>query len=432
MPNLAKRTLRMAKIIGGNSKKDSIVYSISMRECFVIYVQSIIIGIYILFKNAVFYIRSYVDKKFGVSKKRIIRKFNVLSSITDKSSKNRINGTKNNLNRSITPGTHRSDLGEHKFIRIKQTRFHYVEKGEKNDRVVLLLHGFPDCFYGWRNQIDILSDQNHVIALDLKGFNNSDKPLTYCHYKPDRICYELKCFIDALQIKSFCIIGHDIGALLGWIFTLKYPDYVNKFISISTPHPNLFWNTAKGSKMTNFWFNMIQIPFLPEMELSKDNSFIHETYKHLIVNGSSNEINESKQSILMETYDYVFSQYEDYSGGLHYLRNLRLCRVDESCLIRCPCILIFGTNNSNFKLDSAIRSAEYCENPLIKIIDGAGYWPHQTHVDEMNKILLKYLVGEKKSTEEIESSSPSSSPLRKGLMSRVMDKMYSVGQQYVV
>lgn len=102
-----------------------------------------------------------------------------------------------------------------KIVIKQQTRFHYVEKGEKNDRVVLLLHGFPDCFYGWRNQIDVLSKQNHVIALDLKGFNNSDKPLTYCHYKPDRICYELKCFIDALQIKSFCIIGHDIGALLG-------------------------------------------------------------------------------------------------------------------------------------------------------------------------------------------------------------------------
>lgn len=70
-------------------------------------------------------------------------------------------------------------------------------------------------------------------------------------------------------------------------------------------------------------------------------------------------------------------------------------------LSRCPCILIFGTNNINFKLDSAIRSAEYCENPLIKIIDGADYWPHQTHADEINKILLKYLVGEKKSVEEI-------------------------------
>ena len=119
MFNLTKRTSRMARIIGGNSKKDSIVQSISVHEIIVIYIQSLIIGIYVLFRNSVFYIKSYVDKKFGVSRQRIIRKFNVLSSIADKSSKNRINGTKKYLNRSITPGTHRSDLGEHKFIRIK-------------------------------------------------------------------------------------------------------------------------------------------------------------------------------------------------------------------------------------------------------------------------------------------------------------------------
>lgn len=119
MPYLIKRTLRMARIIGKHSKNDNIMYSISLQECFVIYIQSLIIGIYVLFKNSVYYIKSYVDKKFGVSRQKIIRKLNVLSSITDKSLKHKINGTENYLNRSITPGTHKSDLGEHKFIRIK-------------------------------------------------------------------------------------------------------------------------------------------------------------------------------------------------------------------------------------------------------------------------------------------------------------------------
>jgi len=118
MLNLIKRTSRMAKIIGKHNKKNNIVHSISFQECFVIYFQSLLIGIYILIKNSVYYVRSYVDKKFGVSRQKIIRKFNVLSSITDKSSKHKINGTRNYLNRVIIPGTHRSDY-EHKFLRIK-------------------------------------------------------------------------------------------------------------------------------------------------------------------------------------------------------------------------------------------------------------------------------------------------------------------------
>ena len=118
MLNLIKRTSRMAKIIGKHNKNNSIVHSISLQECFVIYFQSILIGVYILIKNSVYYVRSYVDKKFGVSRQKIIRKLNVLSSITDKSSRHKINGTRNYLNRAITPGTHRSDY-EHKFLKIK-------------------------------------------------------------------------------------------------------------------------------------------------------------------------------------------------------------------------------------------------------------------------------------------------------------------------
>jgi hypothetical protein len=98
------------------------------------------------------------------------------------------------------------------------------------------------------------------------------------------------------------------------------------------------------------------------------------------------------------------------------------------CLTRCSCILIYGTENINFRLDSAIKSAEFCENPLIKIIDGAGYWVHQTKPKEVNEILLKLL-----SSGKIENNcegDKSSGSLTKSLMSRMMNKVYSVGQQY--
>jgi epoxide hydrolase 4 len=98
-----------------------------------------------------------------------------------------------------------------------------------------------------------------VIALDLKGFNDSDKPRWRHNYRPDVICSELKDFLDTLGIKSITLIGHDIGGLIGWIFTLKFPDYVNKFITISAPHPNFYWHPAKTALTTKKWFNMVQV-----------------------------------------------------------------------------------------------------------------------------------------------------------------------------
>lgn len=87
------------------------------------------------------------------------------------------------------------------------TKLHYVESGAENERLILLLHGFPDCFFGWRYQIPALSVHNRVIALDLKGFNDSDKPVLRHNYRPGRICEELKDFIDALNAKTVTIIG---------------------------------------------------------------------------------------------------------------------------------------------------------------------------------------------------------------------------------
>jgi pimeloyl-ACP methyl ester carboxylesterase len=154
---------------------------------------------------------------------------------------------------------------------------HYIESGDSTNEAVLLLHGFPDCFFGWRNQINALSQNHRVIVLDLKGFNDSDKPLMRHHYKPEKICTELKQFLDAINVKSACIISHDIGAIIGydhlslqyyfrskklsfrWTFAYLFPDYVNKFVSISTPHPNIYWTAGKGTWLSKYWFNMIQV-----------------------------------------------------------------------------------------------------------------------------------------------------------------------------
>lgn len=128
-----------------------------------------------------------------------------------------------------------------------------------NGKVILLLHGFPDCWYSWRYQIPVLSTNYRVIALDMKGFNDSDKPLLRYSYRPSIICFELKMFLDALEIKTVNIIGHDLGGLVGWFFALTYPSYVDKIVQIASPHPNFYWELSKTALTTKNWCNMVQV-----------------------------------------------------------------------------------------------------------------------------------------------------------------------------
>jgi pimeloyl-ACP methyl ester carboxylesterase len=96
-----------------------------------------------------------------------------------------------------------------------------------------------------------------VVALDLKGFGDSDKPMWRRSYRVDTLLGELKEFISALGVTSCTVIGHDLGAMLGWYLIHQYPEVVKKFVTIACPHPNVYWNelpTASAFNTRYFFF----------------------------------------------------------------------------------------------------------------------------------------------------------------------------------
>ena len=97
-----------------------------------------------------------------------------------------------------------------------------------------------------------------MVALDLKGFGDSDKPSRRRSYTIEILVDELKQFILALGVKSCSLIGHDIGGLLGWYMAALHGDMVYKFVAIASPHPNIYWHemsgeTAFGDKLVVFY-----------------------------------------------------------------------------------------------------------------------------------------------------------------------------------
>lgn len=85
-----------------------------------------------------------------------------------------------------------------------------------------------------------------MVAIDLKGFGDSDKPLNRGAYKVEILIDELKQFILTLGVKTCSIIGHDLGGLLGWYMVALHGDLIYKFVAISSPHPNIYWNRVSG------------------------------------------------------------------------------------------------------------------------------------------------------------------------------------------
>ena len=148
--------------------------------------------------------------------------------------------------------------------------------------MILCLHDFADFWYGWRFQLKSLSHSNRVIALDLKGFGESESPLIESKYTDEVVVEELKKFIDALQEseRKIVLIGHGLGGHLAWKFVEKYPFMVSKFISISTPHPRIWLKHVMRSwrsVIENRWLYVCRLPFLPEMEMVANDLEVFDT-----------------------------------------------------------------------------------------------------------------------------------------------------------
>uniref|UniRef100_A0A182TPG3 AB hydrolase-1 domain-containing protein n=1 Tax=Anopheles melas TaxID=34690 RepID=A0A182TPG3_9DIPT len=291
-----------------------------------------------------------------------------------------------------------TNLGRHSYVKLENTKLHFVEAGSRSNPIVLLLHGFPDCWFGWRYQIPELTHYFHVIALDLKGFNDSDKPHWRFEYTPKKVCEDLRKFLIAISAKSVSIIGHDLGATIGWLFAHTNPEMVDKFVSVSTPHPNLLWdNLPKSSPFNRSWLEFVQLPMLPEMELKHTADKLlrrchsHVTKEKLYLSGTNGTLTNN----LMEAYLYSFCQTDDWRGPLNYYRNFLFYRVRDGEILQCPCLIITGNDDRFYKLESVVKSSEFCENFIIKIIEQCGRAPHQEMAAEFNSTLLKFLIGKK-------------------------------------
>src|SRR5215470_1455414 len=114
-------------------------------------------------------------------------------------------------------------------------RIHYASLGA--GPLIVMLHGFPDFWYTWRNQMVALAAQFQVVALDLRGYNLSDKPQGGGQYAMRELIGDVKAVIDHLGRGKASIIGHDWGGAIAWQFAMHLPALTEHLIILNMPHP---------------------------------------------------------------------------------------------------------------------------------------------------------------------------------------------------
>jgi len=131
---------------------------------------------------------------------------------------------------------------EHGYADSGGVKIHYASLGPKSGArnkapLIVMIHGFPDFWYTWRDQMEALSDNYQVVAIDQRGYNLSDKPKGVENYDIRLLVGDVAAVIKHLGRDKAIIVGHDWGGLVAWSFAMAVPDMVDKLVVLNLPHP---------------------------------------------------------------------------------------------------------------------------------------------------------------------------------------------------
>ena len=116
-------------------------------------------------------------------------------------------------------------------------KIHYVSAGAADKPLVIMIHGYPDFWYTWRNLMAEMAPDYRVVAMDTRGYNLSDKPEGVANYTQDHLVADVAAVIAAEGRKSAIVVGHDWGASIAWNVALTKPALVDRLVILSVPHP---------------------------------------------------------------------------------------------------------------------------------------------------------------------------------------------------
>jgi pimeloyl-ACP methyl ester carboxylesterase len=282
----------------------------------------------------------------------------------------------------------------HHFIPINGIRLHIVEAGPPDGLPVVLLHGFPEFWYGWRSQIPALAQAGYrVIAPDQRGYNLSDKPRGVASYALDRLVDDVVGLIDTLGIDRVGLVGHDWGGAVSWWTALRHPHRLSRMAILNMPHPLVMSEHARRSlsQMHRSWYILaFQLPWLPEMLLRRRDyragqAILAGTAKPDIVGPAD-----------LAQYREAWSQPGALTAMLNWYRAaLRLPpgRLEAGPRVRVPTLLIWGRHDVALGHEMAQPSLDLCDEGRLVTLDAATHWVQHDQPGQVNALLAGWLAG---------------------------------------
>ena len=296
------------------------------------------------------------------------------------------------------------DALKHGSAYVNGVRLHYVTQGA--GPLLILLHGFPEFWYSWRYQIPALAKHFTVVAPDMRGYNESEKPSGVANYHIDRLTGDVGGLIRAFHEERAVIIGHDWGGGVAWSFAANYPHMTEQLVVLNCPHPGTFQKALQENRqqLRRSWYIFyFQIPWLPELGLRLfRRRFIAQAFRGMAVR---KEVFPDKE---LHKYAEALETPGSARAAINYYRAAFRHRLRHGAIhlpqISRPTLLIWGEEDTALGKELTHDMDEYFSDRFeIKYISKCSHWVQQEQPELVNQHLLEFLLA-KESKGEAELS----------------------------
>lgn len=286
---------------------------------------------------------------------------------------------------------------EKQYIRTNGIMMHVVMAGPSDGEPVVLLHGFPEFWYGWHHQMDFLAAQGYrVIVPDQRGYNLTDKPTGVESYRLDELARDITGLLDALGIEKVYLAAHDWGAVVAWHLATRYADRLKKMVILNVPYPTILTDQiGKGNwkQLAKSWYVVFfQIPFLSEGLMSIGN---YEPMMRAMRASSKAETFTDEE---LELYRTAWSQPGAIKAIVSWYRAIvrfgmgRGPIASPENLIQIPVLMLWGEQDVALSKDLAQPSIDLCANGRLIFYPEASHWLQHDEIDAVNAELMAFFT----------------------------------------
>jgi pimeloyl-ACP methyl ester carboxylesterase len=273
--------------------------------------------------------------------------------------------------------------------RVNGVTLHGVTVGPEDGPLVILLHGFPEFWWGWRHQIAPLAKSGlRVVAPDQRGYNLSQKPLEVSAYDLDTLAADVVALADVYGPGSFRLVGHDWGGLVAWWTATRYPDRVERLAVLNAPHPSVAgaYMTANPSQLLkSTYIGFFQLPWLPEAVLRADGfASIRRALLHSSRPGTFSEEDLAR-------YEAAWAEPGALTAMLNWYRALRSRPHVRNARVTAPTLVIWGEEDRFLEKGLAEASLALCESGRPVWFESASHWVHLEEAQDVNEELIEFL-----------------------------------------